>query len=143
MSSGYTLVEVALALVVAALLLGIAHPHFTAVKQEIVVESAAQSLAAAHRRARTLAITRGHTAVLSVAEGRLHIAVSGTAEPQWSAPGPVAQGVTLGGAPRDLTFSPLGLTTGLSNASFHLSLGTAHRTVVMSRLGRVRILRGP
>ncbi|HEX2218074.1 MAG TPA: GspH/FimT family protein [Gemmatimonadales bacterium] len=108
-----------------------------------MVESAAQSLAAAHRRARTLAITRGRTAVLSVTEGGLRITLGGAAQPHWSAPGPVDQGVTVGGAPRDLTFSPLGLTTGLSNASFHLSLGTAHRTVVMSRLGRVRILRGP
>ena len=143
MRSGYTLIEAALALVITALLLSIALPNFTAVKQEIAVESAAQALAAAHRRARTLAITRGHTAVLSVAERSLRITAPGVAEPQWSAPGPLEQGVALAGAPRDLTFSPLGLTTGLSNASFHLSLGAAHRTVVTSRLGRVRILRGP
>jgi Tfp pilus assembly protein FimT len=143
MRLGYTLVEVALALVITALLLGIALPNFTAVKQEIAVESAAQALAAAHRRARTLAITRGHTAVLSVAERRLRITVAGVAQPEWSAPGPLEQGVVLAGAPRELTFSPLGLTTGLSTASFHLSLGAAYRTVVTSRLGRVRILRGP
>lgn len=142
MRSGYTLVEVALALTVAALLLGIALPGFTAVKQEVAVEAAAQALVAAHRRARTVAITHGRTAVLSVAERRLRITLGGAAEAHWSAPGPLEHGVTIAGAPRDLTFSPLGITTGLSNASFHLSLGTASRSVVLSRLGRVRIVRG-
>jgi Tfp pilus assembly protein FimT len=55
----------------------------------------------------------------------------------------VDQGVSITGTPRDLTFSPLGITTGLSNASFNLSLGSTTRTVVISRLGRIRILRVP
>ena len=42
MKSGFTLPEVALALVIAGLLLGIALPRFTAVKQEIAIEQAAQ-----------------------------------------------------------------------------------------------------
>jgi Tfp pilus assembly protein FimT len=124
------------------LLLAIALPRFTALKQEVAVEQAAQSLASAHRRARTLAITRGHPAILSVAERSLRITFSGVPQPQWLAPGPLGQGISVTGTPRDLAFSPLGITTGLSNATFHLSLGSATRTVVISRLGRIRILRG-
>lgn len=143
MRSGLTLPEVALALAVAGLLLALAVPGFTAVKQEVAVEQAAQSLVSAHRRARTLAVTQGHPAILSVAEGSLRITLSGAGQPHWVGPGPLEQGVAVTGTPRDLTFSPLGITTGLSNASFGLSLGSALRTVVVSRLGRVRILRGP
>jgi prepilin-type N-terminal cleavage/methylation domain-containing protein len=142
MRSGFTLPEVALALVVAGLLLAIALPRFTALKQEVAVEQAAQSLVAAHRRARTLAITQGHPAILSVAERSLRITFSGVPQPHWLGPGPLDQGVSVTGTPRDLAFSPLGITTGLSNATFQLSLGSATRTVVVSRLGRIRILRG-
>jgi prepilin-type N-terminal cleavage/methylation domain-containing protein len=143
MRPGFTLPEVALALVIAGLLLGIALPRLTALKQEVTVEQAAQSLVSAHRRARTLAITRGHPAILSVADRSLRITLTGAAQPHWLAPGPLDQGVSVTGTPRDLTFSPLGITTGLSNASFELSLGSSTRTVVISRLGRIRILRGP
>lgn len=142
MKSGFTLVEVALALAVAGLLLGIALPRVTAVKQELAVERAALAIAAAHRRARTLAISQGRPAILAVAERSLRITLAGEAEPHWAAPGPLEQGIALTGAPRDLTFSPLGVTTGLSNATFRLSLGAASRAVVLSRLGRLRIVRG-
>ena len=143
MRNGYTLVETALTLAVAGLLLGIALPRFTALKDGITVESAAQNIAAAHRRARTTAIVHGRPATLSVAARSLRITFVGAGQPHWSSPGPSEDGVTLAGPPRDLTFSPLGITTGLSNASFPLSLGSASRTVVVSRLGRVRILRSP
>jgi hypothetical protein len=80
-------------------------------------------------------------AILSVAAHTLRITFVGAAQPHWAAPGPAEDGVALAEPSRDLTFSPLGITTGLSNASFHLSLGSASRTVVVSRLGRVRISR--
>jgi prepilin-type N-terminal cleavage/methylation domain-containing protein len=143
MKPGFTLPEVALALVIAGLLLAIALPRFTALKQAVVLEHAAQELVSAHRRARTLAVASGHPAILSVAERSLRITLAGAAQPHWLGPGPSAQGVTVTGTPRDLTFSPLGITTGLSNATFNLSLGSATRTVVVSRLGRIRILRIP
>jgi prepilin-type N-terminal cleavage/methylation domain-containing protein len=143
MKSGFTLPELALALVIAGLLLGIALPRLTALKQGVTIEQAAQSLVSAHRRARTLAVSSGHPAILSVAERNLRITLSGAPQPQWVGPGLAEQGIAVTGAPRDLTFSPLGITTGLSNATFTLSLGAAERSVVISRLGRIRILRGP
>ena len=143
MKSGFTLLEVALTLVIVGLLLGIALPRFTALKQEVVIEQAAQALVAAHRRARTLAVASGQPAILSVADRSLRITLGGAAQPHWLSPGPADQGISVTGTPRDLTFSPLGITTGLSNATFNLSLGSATRTVVISRLGRLRILRVP
>jgi type IV fimbrial biogenesis protein FimT len=143
MKYGFTLIETALALAVAGLLLGIALPSFSALKQGVTVERAAQNIAAAHRRARTSAIVHGRPAILSVAARTLRITFVGAEQPHWSSPGPQEEGVVLAGPPRDLTFSPLGITVGLSNASFQLSLGSASRTVVVSRLGRVRITRTP
>jgi type IV fimbrial biogenesis protein FimT len=143
MKSGFTLIETALTLAVAGLLLGIALPRFTALKQGVAVERAALNIAAAHRRARTTAIVYGRPAILSVAARTLRITLVGAGQPHWSSPGPAEDGVTLADPPRDLTFSPLGITTGLSNASFHLTMGSASRTVVVSRLGRVRISRTP
>ena len=86
MKSGFTLPEVALALVIASLLLGIALPRFTALKQEVVIEQAAQALVAAHRRARTLAVASGHPAILSVADRSLRITLGGAAQPHWLGP---------------------------------------------------------
>jgi prepilin-type N-terminal cleavage/methylation domain-containing protein len=141
MRRGFTLIEAALTLAVAGLLLGIALPPLSALKRGVVVERAAQNIAAAHRRARIVAITHGQPAILSVAARTLRITFVGASEPHWSGPGPSEEGVSLAGPPRDLTFSPLGITTGLSNASFTLTLGSASRTVVVSRLGRVRVSR--
>jgi Tfp pilus assembly protein FimT len=143
MKSGFTLAETALTLAVTGLLLAIAFPSFSALKQGVRVEQAAQDLVAAHRRARTAAIMLGRPAILSVAARTLRITLVGADQPHWTAPGPSEEGVTLVGPPRNLTFSPLGITTGLANASFQLRLGSATRTVVVSRLGRVRITRGP
>jgi prepilin-type N-terminal cleavage/methylation domain-containing protein len=143
MNSGFTLTETALALAVAGLLLGIALPRVSALKQGVTVERAAQNIVAAHRRARAAAILHGRPAILSVAAPTLRITHIGAAQPHWSAPGPEAEGVSLVGGPREVTFSPLGLATGLSNASYRLALGSASRTVVVSRLGRVRIARPP
>jgi Tfp pilus assembly protein FimT len=141
MTRGLTLIETALTLAVAGLLLGIALPSLSALKQGATVERAAQSIAAAHRRARIVAITHGQPAILSVAARTLRITLIGADKPHWTGPGPSEDGVSLAGPPREMHFSPLGITTGLSNASFSLTLGTASRTVVVSRLGRLRISR--
>jgi prepilin-type N-terminal cleavage/methylation domain-containing protein len=143
MKSGYTLPELALALVIAGLLLAIALPRFTALRQEVAVEQAAQALVSAHRRARTLAITSGHPAILSVAARSLRITLSGATQPQWLSSAPLDRGIAITGTPRDLSFSPLGTTTALSNATFNLTLGSAMRSVVISRLGRIRVVRMP
>jgi prepilin-type N-terminal cleavage/methylation domain-containing protein len=143
MKSGFTLIETVLTLAVVSLLLAIALPRFTALKQGLQVEQAAQAIVAAHRRARIAAVLHNRPAILSVAERSLRITLVGAGQPHWAAPGPLEQGVAFLSPARDLTFSPMGVTIGLSNASFRLGLGPAVRTVVVSRLGRVRIERAP
>jgi prepilin-type N-terminal cleavage/methylation domain-containing protein len=138
---GFTLPEILLVLAIIGLSLGIAVPRISAVRDSIAVEQETNQILAAHRRARMLSIARGRPVVLSVGSDAVSIRLAGDPADFWGSPGPVAAGVTLDGPARRMTFSPLGYTTGLSNATLHLSRGAAHRTIVVSRLGRVRVTR--
>jgi len=95
----------------------------------------------AHSRARVAAILLSRPLVLTVAPDSLRIATLADSV-VWRGAGPAASGASLAGPIRKLTFSPVGLSMGLSNATFQITRGAAIRTVVVSRLGRVRIQRG-
>lgn len=140
MRRGFSLTELVLVLAVAGLLFGIAVPSLFAVLDVIEVGAAVHHLVAAHRRARMLAITRSQVLVLSIDSASLSIQPPGQAIPLWAEPGPAANRVSLEGPPRQFTFSPEGITFGFSNATLRLARGSASRTIVVSRLGRVRII---
>lgn len=141
MQRGYTLPEVGLALAVAGLLLGIALPKLTALQDSLAVEAAAREVIAAHGRARMAAVLHGRPVVLTVSPDSLACRFPGAVERLWRRPGPAAGGVTLASPARQLTFSPVGISMGFSNATFRLLRGAASRTVIVSRLGRVRVTR--
>jgi len=140
MRQGFSLIELMLVLAVASLLFGIALPRLSGALDHIEVESQANHLVAAHRRARIMAVTRGQVLVLTVDSSNLVIRPRGQASALWSEDGPAAARVTLEGPARQFTFSPEGLTLGLSNATLRLSRGSVSLTIVISRLGRVRIV---
>lgn len=140
MQRGATLLELTLSLAVIGLLLGIALPQLRGLTDSIAVDRAAHEIVAAHRRARIVAVLRSQIIELTVDSTDLAIRARGTPVDLWRAPGPAASRVTLAGAQRRITFSPVGMSMGLSNASFRLSRGAVVRTVVVSRLGRVRIV---
>jgi prepilin-type N-terminal cleavage/methylation domain-containing protein len=139
MRRGSSLLELLLALAIAGLLLGIALPRFGLFRDQLAVGEEAGRIAAAHRRARITAILESRAVVLTISPDSLTIFTDSDSGTTWVQPGPSAQGVTLAGGSRRLTFSPVGITTGLSNATFRLTRGAASRTVVVSRLGRLRI----
>jgi prepilin-type N-terminal cleavage/methylation domain-containing protein len=141
MRQGFSLVELMLVVAVAGLLLGIALPRLSGAVDRIEVESQANHLVAAHRRARIMAITRSQVLVLTIDSANLAIRPRGQASPVWAEYGPAAAHVALAGPARQFTFSPQGLTLGFSNATLRLSRGSASRTIVISRLGRVRLVR--
>jgi prepilin-type N-terminal cleavage/methylation domain-containing protein len=141
MQRAFTLPELVLVLAVLGIILGISLPQLSAAADRIEVQSAAQHLIAAHQRARILAMAKGQVLTLSVDSAMLSISSPAGAPLLWSEPGPVRSGVSLDGPTRRFTFAPEGYNLGLSNASFHLIRGSATRTVVFSRLGRVRVLR--
>ena len=139
MRRGFTLAELLLVLALGSVLLGVATPRFSAVLDRLEVSAAADHVAAAHRRARLMAVTQGIVAVLSVDPFALTIRRRGVTAPLWSEAGPVAHRVSLAGPVRQFTFSPEGFSLGLSNATIRLTRGGATRNVIISRLGRVRV----
>jgi prepilin-type N-terminal cleavage/methylation domain-containing protein len=136
---GFSLPELMLVLAVGAILMAIGIPQLARAWDRVAVEDAATHLMAAHQRARMMAILQGQVLTLLVDSAALSI-TSGT-RTLWTEPGPVSSGVSLEGPTRRVTFAPEGFTLGLSNASLHLVRGAATRTVVFSRLGRVRVQR--
>jgi prepilin-type N-terminal cleavage/methylation domain-containing protein len=141
MRNGVTLAELMLVLAVAGLLFGITIPGLSAALDRVEVWSAANHVVAAHRRARMMAITRGQVLVLTVDSDLLTIRSRGQPGALWAEAGPAASRVTLESRAQQFSFSPEGLTLGLSNATLQLTRGAASRTIVISRLGRIRIAR--
>lgn len=141
MKQGFTLPELMLVFAVAAILLGIGVTSLVRTVDRLSVDAAATQLVAAHHRARMMAVVRGQVLTLLVDSATLSIAPRNGSAALWLASGPAASGVTLAGPQRRFTFSPEGLSLGLSNASLQLQRGSSTRTIVVSRLGRIRTLR--
>ena len=139
MRAGFSLIELVLVLALIGLLLGIALPPLAGALDRIEVAAAASQIAAAHTRARMMAISGSRVVVLTVDSAALSIHLRGSTNHLWSDRGPAFSRVSLSGPARSFTFSPEGFSLALSNASLHLSRGSATRTVVVSRLGRLRI----
>jgi prepilin-type N-terminal cleavage/methylation domain-containing protein len=143
MTRGATLLELLVALSIVALVLGIATPRLSEPLDMLAVEHAAGEIAGAHARARVAAVVESRMTVLHIGPDSLTMESIDSAGPvrRWSMPGPHRFAVNMAGAARTLAFAPTGISTGLSNASWTLTKGTATRRVVISRLGRVRIER--
>lgn len=143
MSRGMTLPELVVTVCLAGLALGIAAPRLAEPLDALTVEHAAAELAGAHARARVTAVVESRLTRLLVSPDSmvLEVQVGGGWERRWVVPGPARVDVTVTGGSHTLTYSPVGWTMGLSNASWTFTKGGASRRVVISRLGRLRIER--
>ena len=139
MRRGVTLLELVLVLVIVGLVAGNAVPRIQRVADSLAVHRAALEIVSAHRRARMSAILQNRLLELTIRPDTLAIRAAGDTGVLWHAAGPDAESVTLTGPTRALVFSPVGLTVGVSNATYRLSRGTATRTIIVSRLGRLRV----
>jgi prepilin-type N-terminal cleavage/methylation domain-containing protein len=139
MRSGFTLSEMMLVVALIGILVGIGIPPLSRALDRVEVASAVSHIVAAHTRARLMAVTRSRVMTLAVDSLALTIRERGFSEPLWSEGGPTLNGVSLAGPSRSFTFSPEGFSLGLSNATLVLQRGASTRTVVVSRLGRIRV----
>jgi type II secretory pathway pseudopilin PulG len=141
MRRGISVTEVLIVVVLIGLMTLIAAPRLDRALASIVVDAEARRIAAAHTRARMMAVTRSRVLLLRIAPDSLWIAhVSGADTTRlWTGPGPAAAGVALTGPEYPLRFTPLGVTFGVSNGTWTVSYRGVSRKVVVSRLGRVRI----
>ena len=141
MRRGYSLPELLIVLAIVGLLTALALPPARRLLDTIAVENGARQIRAAHLRARMHALAFGQTTLLELGADTIRIrSVSGPDTTlTWQSAGPAADGLTLSGPAHPLVYSPVGITMGLSNGTWHLTFGTVSRDVIVSRLGRLRI----
>lgn len=140
---GVTLPELVLAIAIAGLCAGIGVPKIAALRDRLAVEREAAALLVAYQRARLVASTTGQPVRLLVTAERLsaYALRAGDSSLAWQAPGPAAAGVQLVAIPSPPLFVPGGVTIGVSNGRYVLAKGGVSRTLIASRLGRLRISR--
>jgi Tfp pilus assembly protein FimT len=139
MNRGFTTLELVFAMVISGIVLGISLPRLAEAWNRLIVDQETRRIVSAHRRARVTAILESQDVELFIAAESLALHLADGGQPIWREEGPSSRGVELGGGPKKLTFSPVGISTGVSNATFSLTRGIAARTIVVSRLGRLRI----
>ncbi|HEY9227563.1 MAG TPA: GspH/FimT family pseudopilin [Gemmatimonadaceae bacterium] len=134
----YTLLELIVVMTIAAILLALAAPRFTALRNTSSVRAAIGELAAAFSAARSEAITRRTSVavVIDAAGGSIELRAAGTRVLHRS----LARmyGVTLATNRDSIVYDARGLGYGLSNLSVTVRRGGIVDTLTMSRLGRVR-----
>ena len=145
MRRGVTLLELLVVLVVIGLLAGMVVPGAATLADRLAVEHEAARLLVAYRSAWLTARVQHRLALLRVTADSLAIwTVSSAGAPDtvlaWLAPGPGLAGVSIQGGPRTTVFAPYGAAMGFANTRHVLGRGNASRQVVVSRLGRVRVL---
>lgn len=140
MRHGTTLLDLILALTVLGILLAIGATRVTAVVDAARVRVVTAQLVGAIEAARGSAIRLGGGVTLHLDAPRWEVRRPLGADTivTWRLPGHQQAGVALTGAGTPIRFGPAGLTMGVANRTFQLSRGAVTRTVVLSRLGRVR-----
>jgi Tfp pilus assembly protein FimT len=152
-TTGTSLAEVAVVLVVLAVVLLIALPGLARVRARVAVTAARESFATVHSLARQISIQYGRIARLHLdpAGSRAWLTVDTSSQPGFPvldtisgvafAGGDIG-GVRLEAAPRTFCFDPRGLATArgdcdLPNATVVFRSGAVVDTVTVSRLGRL------
>ncbi|HEU5217968.1 MAG TPA: prepilin-type N-terminal cleavage/methylation domain-containing protein [Gemmatimonadales bacterium] len=145
MQRGATLLELLVVLVIVGVLAGMVVPGSASLADRLAVEHEASRLLVAYRSAWLTARVQHRLALLRVTADSLAIwTVSGSGAPDttlaWLAPGPAQAGVSIQGVPHTTVFAPYGAAMGFANTTHLLGRGSVSRQVVVSRLGRVRVL---
>jgi len=145
MRRGMTLFELLVVLVIVGIMAGMVVPGAASLADRMAVEHEAARLLVAYRSAWLTARVQHRLALLLVTSDSLAIrTVSGAGAPDtllaWLAPGPNVAGVSIQGVPHTTVFAPSGAAMGFANTRLVLSRRGATRQVVVSRLGRVRVV---
>ena len=139
MRTGVVLLELILALTVAALLALIVAPSVASIANAAALRTEVIRLAGELDAARSAAVRLDGRAELRLSDNTYSLAVLAGSDTvaKFSTRGPAASGVTLSGAGSTIAFGPEGIAMGASNRTLVLTRGGASRTVVISRLGRL------
>jgi prepilin-type N-terminal cleavage/methylation domain-containing protein len=135
---GFTLLELALVLTIAAIAMALAVPRIAATRDGAAVRGAVGEVAATFEAARQMAITRRTTVavVLDTIAGAIELRAGG--QPILRRGLRTAYGIVLGANRDSAVYDSRGLGYGVSNISVTVRRGGIVDTLTMSRLGRVR-----
>ncbi len=139
MRQGFTLIEMAIVLVVVGILICMAAPRLTGYADRLAVRRAADETAAFYNRARIASVYRAvrvrvrfsSDSLLAVAEGVPDSVV-------WRLPGPAKYGVWLAASRPETRLYPNGLGLGAANTKLVFRRGEAGDSLTISRLGRLK-----
>ncbi len=128
------------ALAVLGIVGGIVVPKSASWRDRMLVERHARAVVTGYQRARLAALLGSARTVFNAGALGYEVWVlrAGDSTLVWRAPGPATDGVSFSG-PARTAFAPAGITMGLANGRFEFLRGGISRTVVASRLGRLRV----
>ena len=128
------------ALAVLGIVGGIAVPRTVSLRDRMLVQRHTHAVMTAYQRARLAALLGSSRVILLTTPDEFTVWVLRGPDSSlaWRAPGPARDGVAFTGPPRTV-FAPAGITMGLANGRFGFVRGGISRTVVASRLGRLRV----
>ena len=135
---GHTLIELAMALALIAILLSIAAPRLGTLRDRAAVRSATTELAAILASARRSAMLRSGSAMVIIDEDRSTASVIVGADTLLARAVGDELGVRLSATRDSVLYGPTGRGWGASNTSIVVTRGRWADTLFVSRLGRVR-----
>jgi type IV fimbrial biogenesis protein FimT len=135
---GHTLIELAIALAIMAILLSIAAPRLGTLRDRASVRSAATELAAILSSARRAAMLRSTGAMVVIDEARSTASVIVGSDTVLAHDAGAELGVTITATRDTVLYGPSGRGWGASNTSIVVARGRWSDTLFVSRLGRVR-----
>ena len=137
---GATLLELALAMAIAATLAAVALPRIGPALDRIAADEAAREITTALAVTRHVAIRQGRRARLVLASDSLRLDVWHGAAwmpvTRWT--GPDGRGVTMQVSNSVVTYAPTGIGWGAANTTVTLRRGSQIETITTSRVGRVK-----
>jgi len=139
MRRGFTLIEMAIVLVLIGVLAGLAAPRLAAYVDRLAVRRAKDEIASFYHKARIAAVYRAvRLRVTFTDDSLLAVAEGSTDSIVWKAPGPARHGVAMTASRREIRLYPNGLGLGGANTKLLIQRGNAVDSLTISRLGRLR-----
>jgi prepilin-type N-terminal cleavage/methylation domain-containing protein len=136
--SGFTIIEIAIVLVIVALLTSITIPRATIFLDRIEVRGATTEAESMFSLARHYAISRGTQSALEIDPVARTLTVKALGQTIETREIGAAHGVAIGTNRTSITYSPIGVGYGAANFTMVFSKRLAADTIYVSRLGRVR-----
>jgi prepilin-type N-terminal cleavage/methylation domain-containing protein len=135
---GFNIIEIIIALVIAAVLATIVLPRAASFVDAIQVRGAVTEIESLFSTARHVAIARGAQSSLDIDPARGTISVRVGEEAVRTREVVAAHGVSLQATRTSITYAPTGMGYGVGNLSLIVTRGRVADTIFVSRLGRVR-----